>query len=221
MAAWYRMDGVPIEATEHFLAGEGFTFTRRDNGDLIYTPATPNGSGILIMHGALIMPQSYANTAAYFAARGYTVFMPWGPGRLSIIAVERVAAELPDFGLDHWFFIGHSMGGMASLEMIEKHGAKPTAVALWAAAMPADFSGIDVPILYIWGDNDGLLPVERLEASKKNLPKHVNFVTLEGANHKNFAMYSHQFFDKKAKVSWIDQIDFANETTAEFFARFQ
>jgi pimeloyl-ACP methyl ester carboxylesterase len=218
MAAWYRVDGIPIEETANYLSGPGFSSAVDDDGDLIFTPEISNGRGIVIMHGALIMPQSYAKSAAFFATRGYTVFLPRGPARLSIGATERAAGELAEFPVDGWFFIGHSMGGMSSLEMIAEHGVAAKAVALWATAMPADYSAVDAPILFIWGSSDGLLPVERFRIGKKNLPQDVQYITLEGANHKNFAMYSHQFFDNDATIDWMDQIDFANEKTAEFFA---
>ena len=94
------------------------------------------------------------------------------------------------------------------------------AVALWATAMPSDYSKLDVPVLFIWGDTDGLLPIERFRLGQDNLPATVRYLTLEGANHKNFAMYGHQFFDSEATIDWMEQIDFANETTARFFAEF-
>jgi pimeloyl-ACP methyl ester carboxylesterase len=121
--------------------------------------------------------------------------------------------------IDKWFFIGHSMGGMASLEVISSTDTEAIAIALWATAMPANYSSVDSPILFIWGDTDGLLSAERFALAKQNLPNDVEYVTLEGANHKNFAMYSHQFFDSEATIDWMEQIDFANETTAAFFAR--
>jgi pimeloyl-ACP methyl ester carboxylesterase len=90
---------------------------------------------------------------------------------------------------------------------------------LWATAMPSDYSDQKIPMLFIWGDQDGLLPVERFKMGQSNLPADVEYVTLQGANHKNFAMYSHQFFDNDATIDWMEQIDFANKTTAAFFAK--
>jgi len=217
MVSWYRIDGIPAEETEKFMTGDGFASVEEENGSLLFTPAASNGYGILIMHGALILPQSYAKSAAYFAARGYTVYLPNGPGRMSIAAVDASADRLDEFGLEGWFFIGHSMGGMASLEVITNHDIDAKGIALWATAMPRDYSDVDAPILFIWGDTDGLLPPERFALARANLPESVTYITLEGANHKNFAMYSHQFFDAEATIDWMAQIDFANEQTAAFF----
>ena len=84
--------------------------------------------------------------------------------------------------------------------------------------MPRDFAWADIPVLFIWGDTDGLLPAERFKRAQEHLPADTRYITLHGANHKNFAMYSHQFFDSEPTIDWMDQIDFANENTALFFA---
>jgi len=219
MLAWYRIDGIPIEESKEYLSGAGYTSVQEDDGSLVFLPMEDNGHGLVIMHGALIKPQSYAKSAAFFAQSGYTVYLPNGPGRMSIAVTDTAAERMKQFDLKGWFFIGHSMGGMASLELISKHDIQTQALALWATAMPASYSHVDIPILFIWGDSDGLLPEQRFQLAQQNLPNDVEYITLAGANHKNFAMYSHQFFDGEAKIDWMEQIDFANEATATFFAR--
>jgi dienelactone hydrolase len=218
---WYQIDGIPTESSADFLSGPGYSHTVEADGSFVFTPATSNGHGLVIMHGALILPQSYAKSAAFFATQGYTVYIPNGPGRMSIAATTSAAERLREFAIDEWFFIGHSMGGMASLDMIANEGIEAEAVALWATAMPVDYSHIKVPILFIWGDTDGLLTPERFALGRENLPSQVEYITLQGANHKNFALYSHQFFDTEATIGWAEQIDFANSTTADFFAQYR
>jgi pimeloyl-ACP methyl ester carboxylesterase len=218
MFAWYQIDGIPADSSENYMSGTGYTAVEEDDGSLMFTPATNNGHGVVIMHGALILPKSYAKSAAYFAQLGYTIYVPNGPARMSIAVTEDTAERLNSSAIEEWFFIGHSMGGMASLEIISEYNIEAKAVALWATSMPSDYSNVEVPILFIWGDTDGLLPKERFRRTKENLPSSVDYVTLEGANHKNFAMYTHQFFDNEATIDWMEQIDFANETTAAYFS---
>lgn len=220
MIAWYQIDGQPAPRSGDYLTGPGFSVERPGAGGFVYRPKEPNGLGVVIMHGALIKPQAYTKTAAFFASRGYTVVLPYGVGRMSIAASGPTVERLDGFGLDGWFFIGHSMGGMASMEMVKTHGAEPRAVALWSGSMPADYKDVEVPILFIWGDTDGLLPPDRFAAGRANLPDHVEYVTLSGANHKNFALYTHQFFDREATLDWDAQIDFANQTSLNFFRQY-
>jgi pimeloyl-ACP methyl ester carboxylesterase len=217
---WYQIDGIPSDQTKQYLSGEDYAVSTEADGGLIFMPNASNGSGIVIMHGALIKPQSYARSAAFFAQRGYTVYLPNGPGRMSIAVGATAAKRMQAISAGKWFFIGHSMGGMASLDLIQSQGVHAEAVALWATAMPKDFSKLRIPILFIWGDNDGLLPLPRFQAAQANLPQATRYITLAGANHKNFALYTHQFFDSDATIDWIEQIDFANQTTADFFGEF-
>ncbi|TDJ43618.1 MAG: alpha/beta fold hydrolase [Gammaproteobacteria bacterium] len=220
LAGWYQIDGQPLPETEAFLAEPGFDFLAEPDGGLLFTPHEPNGHGLMIMHGALIKPQSYAKTAAYFAARGYLVYLPSGPARLSIAAVDSAAARLAELGMDDWFFIGHSMGGLASMTLLDNYPINVKAVALWAAAMPVDLSHIEVPTLFLWGDKDGLLTMGRFTAGRLHLPAQTTSIKmLAGANHRDFAMYSHQFFDNEGLLGWEQQIDLANEMTAEFFTK--
>ncbi len=218
LLAWYQIDGQPLPETDQFMTGDGYTVTESEDGSFVFRPDASNGHGLLIMHGALIKPKSYVKTAAFFAQRGYTVLVPSGAARLSIMAVDGAAESMKEFEVRDWFFIGHSMGGFSTLTLISRHRPNVRAVALWASSQPSDFSDLYFPILFLWGDNDGLLPAERLAEGKPNLPATVEYVTLPGGNHQDFAMYSHQFFDNEGLVGWQAQIDLANETTAIFFA---
>jgi pimeloyl-ACP methyl ester carboxylesterase len=217
-AVYYRIDGVPLPETRDYAGRSGFRVEEARDGSLSFLPDTPNGRGLLIMHGAVIKPMSYAKTAAFFARQGYTVYLPFGPGRMSIVAIDTAAARIPEFGLDDWYLIGHSMGGMASLSVARLLPDSFRAGALWATAMPEDFSDLSMPLLYLWGDKDGLLGPERFENARGRLPETTEYVTMNGANHRDFAMYSHQFFDDTGELGWETQIDRANELTAGFFA---
>jgi len=221
LAFWYQIDGQPLPETDEYLNGEGYTVAQSADGGFVVTPEATNGHGLLIMHGALIKPKSYAKTAAFFAGRGYTVLVPNGFARLSINAVDPAAERLADFPVTDWFVIGHSMGGFSSLTLISRHEVNVRAAALWASAMPTDFSALTIPILFLSGDHDGLLPPARLAATKAYLPESTRYVTVAGGNHQNFAMYSHQFLDDEALISWREQIDFANNKTAAFFGEHQ
>ena len=217
MVVYYRIDGIPLPETAQFTRGDGFNMTEDRDGSLVFTPATPTGRGLLIMHGAVVKIRSYAKTAAFFAQRGYTVYLPAGPARMSIAAVDKATKRLPEFGLDDWYAIGHSMGGMASLQVVQRLPGLFRAVALWGTAIPQDFSDLDLPIIFLWGDQDGLLGPERFASARERLPAHTQYVTLPGGNHREFAMYSHQILDGEGTLGWAAQIDLANAATAAFF----
>lgn len=218
LTAWYRIDGQPVPEARNYLEAVGYTAREERDGSLVFEAAAPNGHGVLIMHGALIKPLAYARTAAYFAERGYTVLVPAGALRLSIMAASGTAARLDEIPVRDWYFIGHSMGGFSSLEVLSRHPSAVRAIALWAAAIPRDFSGVTLPVLYLRGEEDGLLPPERFADARSKLPVSTRYVNVPGGNHRNFALYSHQFFDRDGTLGQEAQIDLANRETADFFA---
>lgn len=218
VVAAYQIDGRPLPEASQYLQGADYTATVEDDGTLVFQPARPNGHGLLVMPAALVQPLAYAKTAAFFAGIGYTVLVPAGAMRLPVNAVEPAAARMDSLGMEDWFMIGHSMGGFAALELIIRHSPRVKALALWASDMPADYSRVTVPMIFIRGDRDGLLPEARFTAVQARLPPSVRYVTFPGGNHQGFALYSHQFFDNPASTSPGRQIEFADERSARFFA---
>jgi pimeloyl-ACP methyl ester carboxylesterase len=85
--------------------------------------------------------------------------------------------------------------------------------------MPKDFSNLTMPMLFLSGSNDKMMPAEKLEKAKSFLPKETVFISVEGGNHKNFALYSHQFFDGDASIEQEQQIDEANALTLPFIEK--
>jgi len=218
MVVVYRIEGQPLPEASQYLEGASYAATTEADGTLLFTPARPSGHGLLIMPGALVQPLAYARTAAFFADLGYTVLVPRGALRLPINAVEPAAARMAELGMDDWFIIGHSMGGFAGLELVARHAPVVKAVALWGCEMPVDYSSLEVPMLFIRGDHDGLLTDERFAAVQARLPATVRYITLPGGNHRGFALYSHQLFDNPATISTERQVSLANDRTARFFA---
>jgi pimeloyl-ACP methyl ester carboxylesterase len=218
LAIWYQIDGQPLSETDNYLSADNFESSQNENGDWIFTPKSPNGMGIAIIHGALVKAESYAKTAAFFAAQGYKVWMPQGNIRLPLTSADRFATELDGMPENQWFFLGHSMGGFTSLEIHErmKNKQKITGFFIWAGGMVKDFSHLEKPVMVISASNDDILPAERFEKIQSYLPKQTIYKSIEGGNHKNFALYSHQFFDGEATIPHHQQIDMANQITLDF-----
>jgi hypothetical protein len=219
---WYAIDGQPLPETNEFLSGKNFTSNKKDNGDWVFTPKNPNGAGIAIMTGALAKPKSYAKTAAFFADLGYRVWIPYDSFRLSYLSADRIAKELGEMPEQDWILLGHSMGGLTSLtvnSLMNEADRKVKGIVVWAGSMPTDFSSLKLPILFLTGTNDKMLPPEKLTKAKDFLPKETVFISIEGANHKNFSLYSHQFFDGEASIGHEQQIDEAHALTLPFIEK--
>lgn len=214
----YQMLGRALPEAQQHLQGSGYEASLADDGSLFFRPSVANGHGLLIMPAALAEPLAYAQTAGFFASNGYTVFVPRGTLRLPGNTVAVAALRMSELDMDDWFVIGHSAGGSAALQLILRQDLAVKALALWATDVVGDYSQLNVPMLYIRGDRDGLLPEERFDAVQARLPESVRYLSVQGGNHRGFALYSRQLFDNSATTSAERQIAFANDRTARFFA---
>lgn len=75
---------------------------------------------------------------------------------------------------------------------------------------------IDVPSLTIYGGQDGLLPIEDIEASRENLRSDAVFHEIEEGNHANFGMYGEQSGDNPSTLSPKEQLDETLSVIKEF-----
>jgi len=92
---------------------------------------------------------------------------------------------------------------------------------LWAA-YPADSNNLsksDVKVMSISGTRDGLSTPEKVEASKRNLPKGTEYVAIEGGNHAQFGDYGSQSGDNKADISLKDQQTQIAQATLQLLGR--
>ena len=77
---------------------------------------------------------------------------------------------------------------------------------------------LGVLLSFAWYQINGVSPPERFPDIQTGLPASVRHIALDGSNHKNSAIYSHQLVDNDAILDPQAQIDFANDTTVAFFA---
>ena len=68
-----------------------------------------------------------------------------------------------------------------------------------------DHSGLKIPVMKIYGSNDGLASPAEIEQYKHNLPPHTQWVLIDGANHAQFAWYGEQLGDDDATISREEQ----------------
>jgi pimeloyl-ACP methyl ester carboxylesterase len=68
---------------------------------------------------------------------------------------------------------------------------------------PRDISLADrkIPVLKIFGSNDGVADEKSILENKSKLPASVKFVRIAGANHSQFGYYGSQLGDNKAEIS--------------------
>jgi dienelactone hydrolase len=147
--------------------------------------------------------RSYAPVARAFAEEegllAVIVPMPLNLAVFGVNAAADVIAANP--AIERWIIGGHSLGGaMASSFAAEN---EVDALALWAS-FPANDSlatRTDLPIISLYGTNDGVATPEDIAASRPNLPPNTIWSPIEGGNHAQFGWYGDQPGDGVATIS--------------------
>jgi uncharacterized protein len=197
------------------LSPKVFTDVTRDPfvRGLLHRPADPNGSGIVLTHGAGSNCQAplliaLANT---FSGAGFVVLRcdlpyrqdrPYGPpgpgdGTRDRAGLKNAVAAVKNLGADHVFLGGHSYGGrQASMLCAEFPEKAPQEVAgLLLLSYPLHpprkpdqlrtqhFFHLHTPALFVQGTRDPFGSIAEIEQALKLIPARTRLLSVEGAGH--------------------------------------
>ncbi|MEC9072061.1 MAG: alpha/beta hydrolase, partial [Myxococcota bacterium] len=178
-------------------------------------------SGFIFYPGAQVDPRAYAPVAQRIAAHGFLVVVVPMPGNFALNGWDRanaIIASRPDIAA--WYLGGHSMGGAMSAHFAAEFPGVLSGLVLWAAypGEMDDLSQSDLPVMSIYGANDGVATVEEIEATKGLLPPNTHYVELPGANHAQFGLYGEQAGDLVADIDSASQHQQVSASTTWFMA---
>lgn len=149
--------------------------------------------GVVFYPGGKAEPAAYAPILRDLAGRGYLVVLIPMPLNLAFLGVDRadaVIARFPD--IRRWFIAGHSLGGVAAAEYVDRHPGIAAGLILWASypAATSDLSALDIPVLSIVASNDQLAAPEEIERAGQRLPPTTRYVSIAGGDHWGFADFT-------------------------------
>ena len=203
---------VTERADQAMLNTPGISVIEKDSGVIDFVPRSSGGDeqsmdvGIIIYPGEKIEPKSYANIARKLAQNGYPV------------SILKLRLNQPDlsFGkgtslieskkdIKRWYILAHANG--ANIAYKDALKIKNISGFVFMGAIPEgnDLNLVNMPVLSIWGTNDGLLDFSKTNEIKKRLPQSADYYMLEGGNSTNFADIELVSGDEEAVVSPSDQ----------------
>lgn len=149
--------------------------------------------GFIIYPGGLVDPVAYAPTAHALAAKGYLTVIVKMKNDIALgQSAQRANTVINDYrGIEKWAIGGHSMGGAGSSAYAKDFTESIVGVVLWAS-YPSQLFRIDdkdLRVISIYGTNDGLVTLEKIEDSEEHLPPDTQWVPIEGGNHTQFGWY--------------------------------
>ena len=195
------------------------TLAANEEGIWFRPTQTTSTTGLIIYPGGAVDPRAYAPAAQTLAAMGFTVVIVPMPGNFAFSAFERANVMIEsEPSIESWFLGGHSAGGAAAIMYAARTEVQIDGMFLLAAygSPDDDLSASSLPVLSIFGTNDGVTTLDEIDTSKLTLPATTLYVELQGANHAQFGYYGDQDRDFTSDIAQEDQHQLYTSAIAHF-----
>ncbi|MDF2485655.1 MAG: alpha/beta fold hydrolase [Herbinix sp.] len=146
--------------------------------------------------GGKVESTAYSPLLVRLAQKGITcilVKMPFNLAVFNINAADKIFQDLPE--IRNWYIGGHSLGGAMASSYASENSESMKGLILLAAYPVEDIS---MPVLAVYGSNDGVLDIVKLQNIK-------SIVKIEGGNHAYFGNYGEQDGDGTATITREEQ----------------
>ena len=170
--------------------------------------------GLIFFPGAMVEPDAYAPMARRLAEAGHRVAIVKLPFRTAPTpryeemvfgSARDTMAAVPG----RWAVGGHSRGGMLATRFAARFGDAIAGLALVATSHPRelDLSALppSVPVLKVYGSEDGLASPDEVRQYAPLLPPHTTFVEVQGADHRQFGYYRFQLMGGRPTITLAQQ----------------
>lgn len=164
-------------------------------------------AGMIFYPGGKVEYESYVPLLETCAEKGILCVMPKMPGNLAVLdmnAADGVQESYPQ--IQSWYLAGHSLGGTIAAYYAAAHSEDYAGLILLASYSTRDLSETGLRVLTIYGSEDGILNMNKLEKCRDNLPPDSKEMVIEGGCHAYFGTYGDQTGDGAATISRESQI---------------
>lgn len=201
------------EARTAMIAGNRVAVVESDSHwAFVPTGGSRTRPALAFFPGALVDPVAYAPLLRQVAERGYAAILVRVPRRAAFGGAEgepplqRARAGMRAVAATGWVVVGHSRGAEIAGRMLLQHASELRGLVLIGSSHPRDLSlaHLTVPVTRVYGTRDTVADVEKLEATRHNLPASTRWVRI-GGNHSQFGYYGFQPGDWPATISRGEQ----------------
>jgi hypothetical protein len=190
-------------SAKDYLQSDGLVEVKQnDDGYWFNGPGTEHA--IAFFPGAKVDEKAYAPLMFKLAEEGVDCFLIAPPLNMAIMDVTAPDTLLSAYDYDHWYVMGHSLGGSVAASYCSDNPDNVDGVIL-LAAYPTEEIPDSERLLSIYGTKDSCLERDVYEESKENWPKDSSEVVIKGANHSGFGNYGAQRGDGVADITADEQ----------------
>lgn len=175
-------------------------------------------TGFIFYPGGKVEHTAYAPLMRALAEEGILCVLAEMPLNLAVLDMD-AAGDIPEQypEIENWYIGGHSLGGSMAASHAAKNPSLYDGIVLLASYSATDLGISDMPVISVYGSEDGVLNIRKYEEYKDNLPSDFEEHIIEGGNHAGFGSYGSQDGDGIPMVSSEDQIRETVRLLADFF----
>lgn len=200
IAIWLRPFGATDVALDAMEGSDSVAVTQSGSRILMEPTGSSPTTGFIFYPGARVDARAYANVLTPVVEAGYQVVIvkpPLGIAFFSTSFAEGWIADNPD--IERWAVSGHSLGGVVAATATDRESID--GLVFWASYPASDISDTAPATMSIFGTNDGLTTVDRVEDSRSDLPTDTLFIAVEGGVHSDFGDYGLQPGDGRPTIT--------------------
>ncbi len=193
--------------------------TKSTTDAIIYEPDCDYDTAFMFYPGGDVDYRDYGPLLTAIAQQGYLVISTEFPLDFAFMNMTAAYKYMRQYSnVEHWFIGGHSLGGSmaASVAALDKN--RFDGVVLFASFSMSNLSIRNMPVLSLYGSNDGVLNMTSYKLFKYAIKKNLTEVVIDGGNHAQFGDYGEQRGDNAASISAQEQVAISAEAVGSFFA---
>ena len=193
--------------------GDGVIVRTVPEGYFFDGPGTEDA--LVFYPGGKVEETAYAPLLESLAVRGVDCVLIRMPAKLAIFGVDRADAVPDAYDYERYYLAGHSLGGAMAANHAAVCPARWAGLFLLAAYPTEDLTAAPFPVVFLYGENDGVLDREKLAKGRALAPANSRSVEIPGGNHAGFGAYGPQKGDGKAGIPAEAQWQITAETILE------
>ena len=206
---YYRPDDTAMEILEN--PGD-VSILQDDKGNYTVLPQKAGDTGIIFYPGGKVDERAYLPLLMKYAENGITCILVKMPFHLAVFnmnGADGIQKQYPR--ITKWYLAGHSLGGAMAAVYIARHVSEYQGLILLGAYSTKDLSDTDLTVVWIDGDQDGVINQKQVLKNQDHYPENTYVFMIAGGNHAQFGSYGVQKGDGQASISakeqWQETVD--------------
>lgn len=171
----------------------------------LYVDGPGDESALIFYPGAKVEYTAYLPLLSEMAEQGVDCFLIKMPCNLAFLGKDKAGNILDSYDYSDWYLSGHSLGGAMAAAYAADHLDELRGLVLLAAYPTKDLKAEGFSVLSLYGSEDGVLNMEKVEQGRAYMPSDYTEICIEGGNHAQFGNYGAQKGDMEAVISREDQ----------------